>query len=197
MHYSLDHDWFIDYGEALPIYRPPLDQLHLHGETGPGETVPGANGEAEVTVRYLTPHNKWSIHSQYYDNLHMLSISRGGQVVWMSEVDAEKIGVADNDWIEAHNRNGIVTARAIVSHRIPAGTVIMNHAQERTAGTPLNEHTGRRGGTHNSLTRIMINPLHVAGGYGHLTYGFNYIGPTGNNRDEVTTIRRRSQEVEF
>ncbi|WP_312808776.1 nitrate reductase subunit alpha [Corynebacterium variabile] len=197
MHYYLDHDWFIDYGESLPIYRPPLDQLHLHGETGPGETVTGANGEAEVTVRYLTPHNKWSIHSQYYDNLHMLSISRGGQVVWMSEVDAEKIGVADNDWIEAHNRNGIVTARAIVSHRIPAGTVIMNHAQERTAGTPLNEHTGRRGGTHNSLTRIMINPLHVAGGYGHLTYGFNYIGPTGNNRDEVTTIRRRSQEVEF
>lgn len=197
MHYYLDHDWFIDYGESLPIFRPPLDRLHLNGETGPGELLTGQDGEAEVTVRYLTPHNKWSIHSQYFDNLHMLSISRGGQVVWMSAIDAEKIGVADNDWIEAYNRNGVVSARAIVSHRIPEGTVIMNHAQERTTGTPLNERTGRRGGTHNSLTRIMINPLHVAGGYGHLTYGFNYIGPTGNNRDEVTRIRRRSQEVEF
>ena len=134
-------------------------------------------------------------HSQYFDNLHMLSISRGGQVVWMSAKDAEKIGVADNDWIELYNRNGVVSARAIVTHRIPEGTAIMNHAQERTTGTPLNEHTGRRGGTHNSLTRIMIKPLHVAGGYGHITYGFNYIGPTGNNRDEVTRIRRRSQEV--
>lgn len=197
MHYYLDHDWFLDYGEALPIYRPPLDRLHLNGEVGPGELLTGESGDPEVTVRYLTPHNKWSIHSQYFDNLHMLSISRGGQVVWMSAKDAEKIGVADNDWIELYNRNGVVSARAIVTHRIPEGTAIMNHAQERTTGTPLNEHTGRRGGTHNSLTRIMIKPLHVAGGYGHITYGFNYIGPTGNNRDEVTRIRRRSQEVKF
>ena len=197
MHYYLDHDWYIDYGEQLPIFRPPLDRLHLNGENNPGELVRGEDGNPEVTVRYLTPHNKWSIHSQYFDNLHVLSISRGGQVVWMSDKDAEKIGVKDNEWIEAYNRNGVVSARAIVSHRIPAGTVIMNHAQERTVGTPLNERSGRRGGTHNSLTRIMIKPIHVAGGYGHLTYGFNYIGPTGNNRDEVTRIRRRSQEVQF
>lgn len=197
MHYYLDHDWFQDYGEALPIYRPPFDHVHINGEVGPGETGRAAHGEPEVTVRYLTPHNKWSIHSQYHDNLHVLSISRGGQVIWMPNKDAEAVGIKDNDWIEAYNRNGIVTARAIVSHRIPAGTVFMNHAQERTTGTPVNEYTGRRGGTHNSLTRIMIKPIHVAGGYGHLTYGFNYIGPTGNNRDEVTRIRRRSQEVEY
>lgn len=197
MHYYLDHDWFIDYGESLPIYRPPLDRVHINGEVGPGEIVPGQDGEREVTVRYLTPHNKWSIHSQYYDNQHMLSISRGGQVIWMSNKDAEKLGIKDNDWVEAYNRNGMVSARAIVSHRIPEGTVFMNHAQERTTGTPVNERTGRRGGTHNSLTRIMIKPLHVAGGYGHLTYGFNYIGPTGNNRDEVTRIRRRTQEVQY
>lgn len=197
MHYYLDHDWYLDYGEALPIFRPPLDRMHLNGENNPGQLLTGENGDPEVTVRYLTPHNKWSIHSQYFDNLHMLSISRGGQVIWMSDKDALKVGIQDNEWVEAYNRNGIVTARAIVSHRIPEGTVIMNHAQERTTGTPLNEHTGRRGGTHNSLTRIMIKPIHVAGGYGHLTYGFNYIGPTGNNRDEVTRIRRRSQEVQY
>lgn len=197
MHYYLDHDWFMDYGESLPMFRPPFDHFHINGEHAPGLTLQGENGNPEVTVRYLTTHNKWSIHSQYYDNLHVLSISRGGQVIWMSDKDAEKIGVKDNEWIEAYNRNGVVSARAIVSHRIPEGTVFMNHAQERTAGTPINEFTGRRGGTHNSLTRIMIKPIHVAGGYGHLTYGFNYIGPTGNNRDEVTRIRRRSQEVRY
>ena len=197
MHYYLDHDWFMDYGESFPIFRPPFDHIHINGEVGPGEVGTSQYGDTEVTVRYLTTRNKWSIHSQYFDNLHTLSISRGGQVIWMSNKDAEKLGVKDNDWIEAYNRNGIVSARAIVSHRIPEGTVFMNHAQERTAGTPVNEHTGRRGGTHNSLTRIMIKPIHVAGGYGHLTYGFNYIGPTGNNRDEVTRIRRRSQEVQF
>ena len=75
--------------------------------------------------------------------------------------------------------------------------MFMHHASERTVGTPLNEKTGRRGGTHNSLTRIMIKPTHLIGGYGQFTYSFNYIGPNGNNRDEVTTIRRRSQEVEY
>src|SRR5690625_6973544 len=61
--------------------------------------------------------------------------------------------------LSLHDALPIFSARAIVSHRIPEGTMIMNHAQERTVGTPLNEHTGRRGGTHNSLTRILIKPV--------------------------------------
>ena len=65
-------------------------------------------------MRYLTPHSKWSIHSEYQDNLFMLTLSRGGPTIWMSDADAAKIGVADNDWIEAVNRNGVVVARAVV-----------------------------------------------------------------------------------
>ena len=30
-----------------------------------------------------------------------------------------------------------------------------------------------------------------------LSFAFNYLGPTGNQRDEVTMIRRRSQEVSY
>ena len=58
-------------------------------------------------MRYLTPHSKWSIHSEYQDNLFMLSLSRGGPEIWMSVEDAEPIGVKDNEWIEAYNRNGV------------------------------------------------------------------------------------------
>ena len=68
-----------------------------------------------MTVRYLTPHSKWSIHSEYQDNLLMLALSRGGPTVWMSPQDAAAIGVRDNDWVEAVNRNGVLVARAIVS----------------------------------------------------------------------------------
>ncbi|MFF3644131.1 nitrate reductase subunit alpha [Streptomyces sp. NPDC002564] len=191
-HFFIDHDWMHELGEAMPVYRPPLDMNRLFGEPRLGP-----DGEREVTVRYLTPHNKWSIHSEYQDNLFMLSLSRGGQCIWMAPQDAEAIGVRDNDWIEAVNRNGVVVARAIVSHRMPAGTVFMHHAQERTVNVPKTETTGRRGGIHNSLTRLILKPSHLIGGYAQLSWAFNYLGPTGNQRDEVTVIRRRSQKVEY
>ncbi|MBA2946605.1 nitrate reductase subunit alpha [Streptomyces himalayensis] len=191
-HFFLDHDWIHELGEALPVYRPPLDMNRLFGEPRLGP-----DGHREVTVRYLTPHNKWSIHSEYQDNLFMLSLSRGGQNIWMSPQDADAIGVRDDDWIEAVNRNGVVVARAVVSHKMPAGTVYMHHAQERTVSVPKTETTGKRGGIHNSLTRVLLKPSHLIGGYAQLSWGFNYLGPTGNQRDEVTVIRRRSQEVEY
>ncbi|OXM52937.1 nitrate reductase subunit alpha [Amycolatopsis alba] len=187
-HFFLDHDWMHELGEALPVYRPPLGSQHLTG---------GSGDAAEVTVRYLTPHSKWSIHSTYQDNLHMLTLSRGGQGIWMSPADAEAIGAKDNDWIEAVNRNGVVVARAIVSHRMPTGTVFLYHAQDRAVNVPRSEATGKRGGTHNSLTRLLLKPTHLIGGYAQLSFGFNYLGPTGNQRDEVTVIRRRSQEVRY
>ena len=197
-HFYLDHDWMSELGEELPVYRPPLNMAALFAEPPVGDVQgPGGPAVEGVTVRYLTPHNKWSIHSEYQDNLFMLSLSRGGQTIWMSEADAAKVGVADNDWIEAVNRNGVVVARAVVSHRMPEGTVYMHHAQDRLIDVPISETSGRRGGIHNSLTRLLIKPSHVIGGYAQLTYAFNYLGPTGNQRDEVTVIRKRSQEVTY
>ncbi|WP_199509778.1 nitrate reductase subunit alpha [Nucisporomicrobium flavum] len=190
--FFLDHDWMHEAGEALPIFRPPLDMHKLFGEPRLGK-----HGELEITLRYLTPHSKWSIHSEYQDNLIMLTLSRGGPTMWMSETDAAKIGVRDNDWIEAVNRNGVVVCRAVVTHKMPEGTVYMYHAQERVIDVPKAERTGRRGGIHNSLTRLLVKPTHLIGGYAQLSFAFNYLGPTGNQRDEVTVIRRRSQEVQY
>ena len=190
--FYLDHDWMSELGENLPVFRPPLNMNALFGEPQVGD-----NGELGITVRYLTPHNKWSIHSEYQDNLLMLSLSRGGPTIWMSVQDAAKVAVEDNDWIEAVNRNGVVVARAIVSHRMPEGTVFMYHAQDRLIDVPRSETSGKRGGIHNSLTRLLVKPSHLIGGYAQLSYAFNYLGPTGNQRDEVTVIRRRSQEVQY
>jgi nitrate reductase alpha subunit len=192
MHFYLDHDWMTDVGEALPTYRPPLDMQRLFGEPALGPT-----GDLQITVRYLTPHSKWSIHSEYQDNLFMLSLSRGGPTVWMSPQDAGAIDVHDNDWVEATNENGVLVARAIVSHKMPPGVVYVYHAQERTIDVPKSEATGRRGGIHNSVTRLLVKPTHLIGGYAQLAYAFNYLGPTGNQRDMVTTIRKRSQEVTY
>ena len=48
-----------------------------------------------------------------------------------SEADAKELGIADNDCIEVFNSNGALTARAVVSQRVPAGMTMMYHAQER------------------------------------------------------------------
>jgi nitrate reductase / nitrite oxidoreductase, alpha subunit len=192
MHFFLDHDWIAEYGEWLPAYRPPLDYRRHFGKEGqPGD------GRPEITVRYLTPHSKWSIHSEYQDNLHMLRLFRGGPVIWLSPADAAAIGVSDNDWIEAWNRNGVIACRAVVSHRMPKGTVYMYHAKDRHLMTPKSEISGWHGGSDNSLTRVTIKPTHLIGGYGQLSYAFNYYGPCGNQRDEIAVIRRRAQEVEW
>ncbi|MEW2287528.1 nitrate reductase subunit alpha [Streptomyces sp. NPDC047841] len=189
-HFYLDHDWIAEFGEQLPVYRPPLHHT-LVGEPA------AAQSARSVTVRYLTPHSKWSIHSEYQENLLMQTLARGGPVIWISVTDAEAIGVADNDWIEADNANGVVVARAVVSHRMPPGTVFMYHVQERLVNVPRSETTGRRGGVHNALTKLLIKPTHLIGGHAQLCFAPNYYGPTGNQRDAVTTIRRRSQEVQY
>ncbi len=193
MHLYLDHEWMRELGEALPAYRPPIDpRLMLAG----GVEVAG-DGVPEVTLRYLTPHSKWSIHSEYQDNLHMLTLFRGGSGFWMSPQDAEAIGVRDNDWVEAYNRNGIVVTRAVVSHRVPPGVCLMYHSKDRQINTPRSEIDGRRGGTENALTTIAMKPTHMIGGYAQLSWGPNYYGPTGSNRDSVTVVRKRTAEVRY
>ncbi|MWK40572.1 nitrate reductase subunit alpha [Actinomadura sp. J1-007] len=195
-HFFLDHDWMIEYGEQLPVYRPPLDLAAL-GESGAAPAGDAGDGARTVSVRYVTPHSKWSIHSEYQENLLMQTLARGGPVIWMSVQDAGTIGAADNDWIEAVNANGVVVARAVVSHRMPPGTVFMYHVQERLVNVPRSEATGRRGGVHNALTKLLIKPTHLIGGYAQQSFAPNYHGPTGNQRDAVTVIRRRSQEVRY
>ena len=73
----------------------------------------------------------------------------------------------------------------------------MYHAQDRHINVPISEVSGQRGGTHNSLTRITMKPTHMIGGYAQLSWGFNYYGPTGTQRDELTVIRRRRTEVTY
>jgi nitrate reductase alpha subunit len=143
-----------------------------------------------VVLNFITPHQKWGIHSTYTDNLMMLTLSRGGPIIWISEDDARKADIVDNDWIEAYNVNGAIAARAVVSQRVNPGMCLMYHAQEKIVNTPGSEITGARGGIHNSVTRTCPKPTHMIGGYAQQSYGFNYYGTVGSNRDEFVIVRK-------
>jgi nitrate reductase / nitrite oxidoreductase, alpha subunit len=183
--FYLDHEMMLDFGEALPIYLPPL----AHGPyiKGEQETL---HDEKSLTVRYLTPHQKWGIHTMFTEASPMVQLFRGWQVVWMNEKDGHKIGLKDNDWIEVYNRNGVIAARVVLTYRIPEGMVYMYHAQDRTMGVPgTTIGKKNRGGTHNSVTKITAKATHMIGGYAQLSYGFNYYGPTGSQRDTMAIIK--------
>ncbi|SBT08785.1 nitrate reductase 1, alpha subunit [Candidatus Accumulibacter aalborgensis] len=183
--FYMDHPWMIAFGEGFSSYRPPVDLKTTASIQGIRP-----NGNPEIALNFITPHQKWGIHSTYTDNLLMLTLSRGGPCVWISEDDARRIGVVDNDWIELFNLNGAIAARAVVSQRVNPGMVMMYHAQEKIVNTPGSEITGVRGGIHNSVTRIVLKPTHMIGGYAQFSYGFNYYGTIGTNRDEFVVVRK-------
>lgn len=67
-----DHPWMRAFGEGLVCYKPPLskqeinnvkERLHITDNT--------------LTLNLITPHNKWTIHSSWSDNLLMLTLGRG------------------------------------------------------------------------------------------------------------------------
>ncbi|NPA13870.1 MAG: nitrate reductase subunit alpha [Aquificae bacterium] len=192
-HFMLDHELFKEIGEELPVYKPPLRLEPFEEHEREPETVKNAK---RLKARYLTPHGKWNIHTTFFDNIRMLTLFRGGQYVWINHEDAKEAGIKDNDWIEVVNRNGVVVARAVVSHRIPRGTAFMYHAQDRTVNVPISQTTKQVGGSHNAPTKIHIKPTHAVGAYAQLAYGFNYYGPTGTQRDEMVYIRKL-EKAEF
>ncbi|NUN69393.1 MAG: nitrate reductase subunit alpha [Bacteroidetes bacterium] len=184
-HLYLDHDAYIAYGEHLPTYKPRADRGTLRDLV-----KSNLDGEA-VVLNYLTPHGKWHIHSTMGDTLRMETLSRGMEPIWISDKDAERLGIKDNDWVEVYNDHGVVCTRAVVSHRIPGGMCMIYHAPERTLSVPKSQERGnRRAGGHNSLTRVRLKPLFMIGGYAQFTYGFNYWGPQGVNRDTFVAVRK-------
>lgn len=189
-HFYLDHEMYIAYGEHLPTFKPS-PKPEVYGDLK--ETLKDGHAKA---LNCLTPHGKWHIHSTYMDNLRMLTLSRGCEPCWLSEEDADELGIKDNDWVEVYNDNGVYCTRAVVSSRIPKGVCIVYHTVERTITIPKSQVRGnRRAGGNNSITRTHLKPNLLAGGYGQFTFHFNYWGPTAVNRDTHVIIKKMQKVV--
>ncbi|HET8732534.1 MAG TPA: nitrate reductase subunit alpha, partial [Anaeromyxobacteraceae bacterium] len=117
-HLYLDHEAYRAFGEALPAFKARL----AAAETGALARSTGA--APGLTLVCITPHGKWHMHTTYYDNLRMLTLSRGVEPFWLNDRDAAELRVQDNDWVEVFNDDGVVVTRAAVSARIPRGLSI-------------------------------------------------------------------------
>src|SRR5690606_2615601 len=63
-----DHPWMRAFGESLCVYRPPIDTKTIE----PVIREKG-NGQPQLVLSWITPHQKCGIHSTYTDNLLMLT----------------------------------------------------------------------------------------------------------------------------
>ncbi|MEO1944003.1 MAG: hypothetical protein ABGY11_06855, partial [Candidatus Thioglobus sp.] len=80
---------------------------------------------------------------------------------------------------------------------VPNGMAMMYHAQEKNINVPGSPSTGKRGGILNSVTKTVLKPTHMIGGYAQLSYAFNYYGPIGSNRDERVVVHKIDQDVDW
>jgi nitrate reductase alpha subunit len=191
-HLYLDHEAYRAFRESFPTFKPRIsveETLNIAKSTRTPHSL---------VLACITPHGKWHIHSTYYDDLRMLTLSRGVEPFWLNDKDAFEIGIQDNDWIEAYNDNGVIVTRAVVSARIPRGLCIFYHAPERTISFPKSPtRNHRRGGGTNSITRMRLKPVLMAGGYAQQSYRFNDYGPPASDRDTYVIVHKLEGKLEW
>jgi len=80
----------------------------------------------------------------FYDHgqaLPTLARAEAGPTLWLSPADAATRGVVDGATIRIHNERGAMAARALVTDRIPPGTVWMHDGwaglNDLTTGAPV------------------------------------------------------------
>jgi complex iron-sulfur molybdoenzyme family reductase subunit alpha len=160
--FYIDHPWYIELGEALPVAKEPL--------------------AGHYPLFWNTPHGRWSIHSTWRDNRYTLRLQRGLPIAYLNLEEAAKRGINDNDWVKIFNDGGACVVKVKLLPGEPPGRITMYHGWEKYLGF---QHGGWQ-----SLTRVRIKPTQLVGGYGHVAFKLNYWGPTGNNRDCRVEVAR-------
>ncbi len=142
--FYIDHDWFLEAGEALPVHKDP----------------PKMGGDYPLILN--SGHNRWSIHANNIANRLMLETHRGRPHLVINPDDAAQRGIQDDEEVRLHNDMGSITVRVKLASSTPPGQVICyagwDHYQFRNWGGPSN------------VEGAMVKWLGFAGGYGHLRY---------------------------
>jgi anaerobic selenocysteine-containing dehydrogenase len=158
--FYIDHDWFLEFGEELPVHRD----------------APKMGGDHPL--RITCGHTRWGIHSMWRDSLSMLQLQRGQPIIYMNPVDAEQRGIQDSDTVEVFNDVGRFRVQALVTPAMQPGQIHTYHAWET--------FMFKDGLSHAGIFASQLKPLAMVGNYGHLFYMPAYYQP--NNVDKATTV---------
>jgi DMSO reductase family type II enzyme molybdopterin subunit len=112
---------------------------------------------------FLTPHARWSIHSNYKTSRTLQRLQRGKPYVAINPKIAEIKGIKDGDEMRVYNQLGEFYAMAKVSSSAPMDSLVMEHGWE-----PY-QYRNLKG--HNEVVPTALNLLEMSDGWGHLKSG--------------------------
>tara|TARA_B100000315_G_scaffold257971_1_gene308629 strand:- start:1269 stop:3794 length:2526 start_codon:yes stop_codon:yes gene_type:complete len=159
LQFYLDHDWFLEFGEELPVWATP----------------PLMGGEHPF--RFTCGHARWSVHSFMRDNELMLQQQRGVPIVYMNDEDARKRDIEDHEKIEVFNDVGRFEVHVKTTPSMQPGQLHSYHAWET--------FMFKDGNSHAAIMASQLKPLNVVGDYGHLRYSPGFY--QANNVDKGST----------
>jgi DMSO reductase family type II enzyme molybdopterin subunit len=142
--FYLDHPWYIEAGEALPVHK---ENPHSGGDY-PIEVTGG--------------HTRHSVHAIFRSNKTMLNLQRGEPVLYMSERDALERDIHDHDRVRVSNDVGSYVVHVKPSPAVQPGQAVIYHAWEPYQFEDWNSSQ--------HIVTGAFKPLHMLGGYGHLSY---------------------------
>ncbi len=162
--FLIEHDWFFDAGEDIPVHKsPPLMGGDHYFKMSGG-------------------HNRWSIHAMNMGNKWLLETHRGEPHAVMHPNDAKELGISDNDFIEVSNDVGEYKVRVkLSSSQRPSGLTIYNGWDSHM----FKNHDGS-----NEVEPGMVKWLNMAGGYGHLRYAPMEWQPAPVDRPIYVSIKK-------
>jgi DMSO reductase family type II enzyme molybdopterin subunit len=161
--FYIDHEWFLEFGEELPVYREP----------------PRMGGDYPLLM--TCGHTRWGIHSWMRDNSLMLRLQRGEPLIYMNPRDADARDIRDNELVEMFNDVSSAKVRVMVTPTMQHGQVHIYHAWETFQFADGKSHSG--------VYATQLKPLNMVGNYGQMFYAPGYYQP--NNIDKGNTIEVR------
>ncbi|MDO8616303.1 MAG: molybdopterin-dependent oxidoreductase [Dehalococcoidia bacterium] len=142
--FYIDHDWFIEGGEALPVHK---ENPHHGGNRA---------------FRLTSGHPRWSIHSMNMTNNIILNTHRGEPFIFINPDEAARRGIENGEEVRLTSDAGSMLITTKLSASVRPGQIILYNGFE--------PYQHREWYAQGDVEPGMVKWLHLAAGYGHLKY---------------------------
>ena len=162
--FYIDHPWFIEADEHLVRYKEPPQIAGNH------------------PARLTSGHVRWSVHANWHTSDEMLKLHRGEPFAFINTQEAEKKGIADNDFIRVYNDYGEFLTRAKMTSCVRPDQLVIYHAWEPYQHPNWMPHDGLLPGPPKGLQ--------FAGGYRHFEYTLWNWAPLQHDRQTNVSFEK-------